>query len=85
MTPNGIGLMAPHWKGSISIGDQGNLTTQEVMRIAATFSIYQESGMTPNANSLEVGLQRLPPFFAKSNSRHPVPNLNQAAVSLIQS
>ena len=76
MTSNGIGLMAPHWKGIISVGDQGNL--MEVMRIAATFSNYQESGMTPHANSLEVGRRRLPPFFAKSTFRHPVPNPNHS-------
>ena len=49
MTPNFTGLMAPHWRGIMRTGMQGNQTTQEAMRTASIFTNRKEDGMITNA------------------------------------
>ena len=46
MTQSGIGLMAPHWRGTTTTGHQVNLTTMEATKVAAALTENWEIGMT---------------------------------------
>ena len=58
----------------------------EIMRSAAALKYSKKgSGLSVDANLRDLILRGPRLFFAKSTFRHLVSNLNQAAVSLIQS